>query len=252
MRLATFNVLHGRSLVDGRVDADRLGRAVAGLDADVIGLQEVDRDQPRSGGLDLTATVAAALGAADWRFVPALIGTPGGSWHAAGDDVPPGSPAYGVGLVSRLPVRSWHVVRLPAAPVRSPILLPGTKQVFLLTDEPRVALAAVVDSPLGVLTVATAHLSFVPGWNAWQLWRVGRALAGLPYPQLLLADLNLPGPVPGALTRWRSLGRLQTYPSPAPRVQLDHVLGRGALPPVTGVAAPALDVSDHRPLVVDL
>ncbi|MGK5523302.1 endonuclease/exonuclease/phosphatase family protein, partial [Micromonospora sp. URMC 107] len=55
MRLATFNLLHGRSLADGLVDPDRLTAAVTALDADVLALQEVDRDQSRSGKLDLTA-----------------------------------------------------------------------------------------------------------------------------------------------------------------------------------------------------
>ena len=58
MRLATFNLLHGRSLTDGLVDPDRLAAAVTALDADVLALQEVDRDQSRSGNLDLTAIAA--------------------------------------------------------------------------------------------------------------------------------------------------------------------------------------------------
>ena len=60
MRLATFNLLHGRSLSDGAVHAERVAAAVAELDADVLALQEVDRAQPRSGGLDLTAIAARA------------------------------------------------------------------------------------------------------------------------------------------------------------------------------------------------
>ncbi len=62
MRVASFNILNGRSLADGEVDAGRLRDAVKLLDADVLGLQEVDRDQPRSHRLDLTAEVAAAMG----------------------------------------------------------------------------------------------------------------------------------------------------------------------------------------------
>ena len=61
MRLVSFNLLHGMSLSDGRVDRQRICSAVAALDADVLALQEVDRDQPRSGGLDLTALAADAL-----------------------------------------------------------------------------------------------------------------------------------------------------------------------------------------------
>lgn len=246
MRLATFNLLHGRSLTDGRVDAGRLREAVKLLDADVLGLQEVDRDQPRSHGLDLTAEVADALGAADSRFVAAISGTPGESWSPADGDV--AGPAYGIGLVSRLPVRSWHVLRLPAAPVRSPVLLPGSRKAIWLQDEPRVAVAAVLDG----ITVATTHLSFVPVWNGVQLRKVTSWLRGLPGPRVLLGDLNLPGPVPRALTGWRSLAKAPTYPTTEPRVQLDHVLTSGRLGPVLAVETPALALSDHRPLLVEL
>jgi endonuclease/exonuclease/phosphatase family metal-dependent hydrolase len=253
VRLATFNLLNGTSLHDGRVDAGRLREAARTLRADVLGLQEVDRGQPRSGGLDLTAEVAQATGAAAWRFEPALVGTPGGSWRAATDDDGTAAGAqYGVGLVSRWPVRSWHVVRLAAAPVRSPVVLPGTRSLIWLQDEPRVGLAAVVESPLGPLTVATTHLSFVPVWNGVQLRRLTAALSALPGPRVLLGDLNMPGPVPRALTRWRPLARAATYPAWEPRLQLDHVLASGDLPPVTAVESPVLPLSDHRALLVEL
>lgn len=251
MRLATFNLLHGASLSDGRVDAVRLRDAARRLDADVLGLQEVDRGQDRSHRRDLTGEVARATGAGHWRFVPALVGTPGGSWRPA-TDADAAGPHYGVGLVSRWPVRHWQVVRLPAAPVRSPVAVPGTRRLIWLRDEPRVGLAAVVQSPHGLLTVATTHLSFVPGWNAVQLRALTSALVALPAPRVLLGDLNLPGALPGWLTRWRVLARTPTYPAPQPRVQLDHVLGSGPVPPVRRVLAPELAVSDHRALLVDL
>ena len=252
MRLATFNLLNGTSLDGGGVSAAHLAASARELRPDVLGLQEVDRGQDRSHGADQTAQVADALGHSHFRFAPALIGTPGGQWRAADDGDDATDPAYGIGLVSRWPVRAWHVVRLPAAPVRSPIVLPGTKQVIWLRDEPRVALAAVVETPAGPMTVATTHLSFVPGWNGKQLRAVTKALGTLPGPRVLLGDLNLPPPFPRLLTRWQVLARLRTYPSPDPRVQLDHALGAGDLPRVRAVAAPRLAVSDHRALVVDL
>jgi endonuclease/exonuclease/phosphatase family metal-dependent hydrolase len=254
VRLATFNVLHGQSLQDGAVDLGRLCAAVEETGADVIGLQEVDRGQPRSGGHDLTAVVAAAIGG-QHRFAAALIGSPTGPWRAAtdGDDARPELPAYGVGLVSRLPVLRWGVHRLPALPVRSPVPVPGsTLRVAWMRDEPRVLLAALVEAPSGPVTVATTHLSFVPGWNAVQLRRATRALRRLPAPRVLLGDLNMPGRLPGWLTGWRMLARLPTYPAHDPRVQLDHVLADGAVPVVTGTRAWAAPLSDHRVVMVDL
>jgi endonuclease/exonuclease/phosphatase family metal-dependent hydrolase len=61
VRLATFNVLHGRSLEDDRVDLNRFAAAVAAVDADVLALQEVDRLQERSHRADLTEVAAQAL-----------------------------------------------------------------------------------------------------------------------------------------------------------------------------------------------
>jgi endonuclease/exonuclease/phosphatase family metal-dependent hydrolase len=260
VRLVSFNLLHGRSLRDGRVDGDRVLAAIGGLDADVLGLQEVDRNQPRSARLDLPAVAAEALSAPYCRFAPALIGTPGGSWVPAPDetamepcDERTGPPAaYGVALVSWLPVRSWHLVRFSGAPVRSPILVPGTRRPIWVRDEPRVLLAAVIETPTGVATVATTHLSFVPGWNAAQLRRAVAALRRLPGPRLLLGDLNLPGRLPALVTGWRSLAAVKTYPSDRPSVQLDHVLADGTVPPVRRVQADAMSISDHRALIVEL
>ncbi|GAA4974137.1 endonuclease/exonuclease/phosphatase family protein [Actinoplanes utahensis] len=255
MRLATFNLLHGRSLSDGTVHADRIHAAIADLDADVLGLQEVDRAQPRSGLLDLAALAADALGATTHRFAAAVVGTPGERWEPwhSGADI--AHPQYGIALVSRYPVVRWQVTSLPAAPVRSPVYVPDGG-LLLLRDEPRVLLAAVLDTPDGPLTVGTTHLSFVPGWNVRQLRAAVRALRALPGPRVLLGDLNMPsGPV-RAFTGWRSLARAATFPSPSPKTQLDHVLAdprsAGHLGRVVQVRTPHAPVSDHRPLVVRL
>jgi endonuclease/exonuclease/phosphatase family metal-dependent hydrolase len=255
MRVATFNLLHGSSPVDGVVDKDRLAAAVRSLDADVLGLQEVDRDQERSHRLDLAAVAAEAMDAVAWRFAPALAGTPGGTWRpATASDPPPGGPAYGVALASRLPVRSWQVVRLPVAPVRAPVVVGRRPRrvVMLLDDEPRIALAAVLETASGPLTVAVTHLSFVPGWNLRQLVSVRRALRALPGPRILLGDLNLPGRLPAAVTRWPDAFVGPTYPSTGPRVQLDHVLVEPGRLAVVGGGVAALGISDHCAGYADL
>jgi len=109
-------------------------------------------------------------------FAAALVGTPGESFRPlTHDDDGHGEPCYGVGLVSRYPARSWQVTRLPPLSVSAPVWEPGPDGgLMLLRDEPRVVLAAVLDTPFGPLTAAATHLSFMPGWNIRQLRQVVR------------------------------------------------------------------------------
>ena len=204
MRLATVNLLGGRSVAHGRVEEDELRSAASSLDADVVVLQEVDRGQPRSHDVDQTAVVADALARGSWRFLPTLHGTPGEAWTAAAGDgsgeQPPG-PAYGIGLVSRHPVTSWAVRRFKPAPVGLPLLVPG-QGLMHVDDEPRAALAAgsrrrTARSPSWAPTCRSCR-----GVERRAAARgpVGPHPAG---PRVLLGDLNLPGRVVGLSgTRW--------------------------------------------------
>lgn len=252
MRLATFNILHGRSPVDGRVDLDRLVDAVRTLDPDVLALQEVDRDQPRSELADLTAVAAQAMGAVSYRFAAAVAGTPGAAWIAATGSEQPGSAAYGIALLSRYPVRSWQVIRLPRIPFRFPMWLREPAKVVMVNEEPRVALTGVLSGPHGEMTVVNTHLSFVPGWNVVQLRRLRRNLLPQPKPVILMGDLNLSDSRPARFIGYRPLGSAPTFPAEDPVRQLDHILCRGQLGPVRAVLSPQLPLSDHRPLVIDL
>jgi endonuclease/exonuclease/phosphatase family metal-dependent hydrolase len=250
MRLATFNILHGRSPADGRVDLARFSQAIRSLDADVLGLQEVDRDQPRSHGADLTSVAAEAMGAPEHRFVATLHGTPD-LWSAATGDLQPRTASYGIALLTRLPVLSWHALRLPALRGAVPVIFPGRWRPVMVRDEPRAAVAAVVEAPEGPLTVVATHLTFIPGWNAVQLRRLVRMVRHLPRPVVLMGDLNLEGSSPERLSSMQALATAPTFPVDAPDRQLDHILGDGPVTSVTG-AAMALGLSDHRALVADV
>ncbi len=251
MRIATFNILHGRSPDDDSVDIGRFASAIASLDADVLALQEVDRYQSRSSDADLTALAAEAMGASEHRFVAALAGVPGATWMAAVGDEQPDSAAYGIALLSRYPVQAWQTVRLAPVPVRVPMRFRGSWRPELVRDEPRVALAATVESPLGVVTVANVHLTFVDWWNRRQLTRVRDALSGAARPFVLMGDLNM-GPERAArISGMRSLVSGPTFPASDPHTQLDHVLVDGSLPAGEGRVV-ALPLSDHRALTVDL
>ena len=256
MRMATFNILHGRSVRDGvpaaDVDLAQLARSVARLDADVLALQEVDFDQPRSGLADLTAVAAEAMGAVSHRFVAAISGTPGATWMAATGDAQPGTAAYGIALLSRYPAESWQVVRLPRIPVKFPMYLPGPRKVLVVDEEPRAAVVGRLDTPLGPMTVANTHLSFVPGWNRAQLRRLMRDLRAFPGPRVLMGDLNMTPPKPARGSRMRPLAAAPTFPVDGPDRQLDHILTDDPGLRADSCSAPRLDVSDHRALIADV
>jgi endonuclease/exonuclease/phosphatase family metal-dependent hydrolase len=257
LRIATFNLLHGQSLGDGAVREADLRAAFSELDADILGLQEVDRLQDRSSRVDQAAIAAEVLGAQAWRFTPAVDGTPGdaGGWTRSevDDGVGTTGPTYGVALVSRLPVLEWRVRRFGPAPIALPLMVPGGKGFMSVDDEPRVAIAAVVRGARGPLTVITTHLSFVPGWNVAQLRALARWARTFPGPRMIAGDFNLPGALPRVASRWTQLARAATYPSYRPRVQFDHVLADGiASSAVRHSQALRLPVSDHCALAVDL
>ena len=249
MRVATFNILHGAAPGADRVEADLLADAVARLDVDLLGLQEVDRNQPRSGHADLTAVAAAAMGARDHHFVAALAGTPDALWSAATGREQPDAAAYGVALLSRYPVSDWSVVRLPPAPVPLPHRFHGRRRPTLVRDEARVGVVADVETPDGPLRVVNTHLSFLPAWNGVQLRRLHRSTTVDGRPLLLMGDLNMGPRRAGRLTGMAPLASAPTFPGPAPDRQIDHLLARGVR--ARGSDTVALPISDHRALVAD-
>jgi endonuclease/exonuclease/phosphatase family metal-dependent hydrolase len=244
LTVATWNIFGGRVWDGSRVDLDLTVAGLRRLDADLVAVQEVDRQQARSHGADQARLLGEALGM-DWRYAPAMLGTPGGpdGWRPpAPGDPDPGGTAYGIALLFRVPLTDTETVLLPQAG----------------RDEPRVALVAGLDHAGRRLTVAGTHLSFVPGPNLTQLRALQRHLDERGGPRLLLGDLNLWWPLVRLASRrgWRPLVRGPTFrnrpPGPGPRmVQLDHVLAAGAgFTPGRAriVGGPA---SDHRAVVVE-
>jgi endonuclease/exonuclease/phosphatase family metal-dependent hydrolase len=255
LRVGTYNILHGMRVLGGAQERDNqaLRGCVQDLDVDVLGLQEVDAAQPRSGMVHQTAEIADAMNADHWRFVPTVVGTPGHEANfrpstpadvAATWDHDIGDPLYGVGLVSRVPVLRWDYLLMKPANVTMPLLVPGNPRPRLLKvpDEPRAAVAAVLDLPTPV-TVCTLHLSFVPFTNTRQLRHVKDWLKAFPRPLILLGDFNLPGRIAARVTQWHETEAGATYPVFRPRVQFDHILSHG----IAGFGAKVhpLAVSDH-------
>ena len=247
LRLATWNIYAGRTWNGARVELDLTLAMLRRLDADVVALQEVDRDQPRSGRVDQARLLAEPLGMT-WRYAPALFGTPGSpeGWRAPEPGrADPGGTAYGIALLSRLPLDHVETVLLPQSG----------------RDEPRVALVAELADNGRRLTVAGTHLSFVPGPNVGQLRFLQRRLDGLGGPRLLLGDLNLWWPAVRMLSLpgWRPLVRGGTFRNRPPgsfhpTVQLDHVLAAGTGTTRHDHTARILGgpASDHRAVLLEL
>ena len=254
MRIATVNLASGRDVTGESLQAGELAVAVAELDADVVAVQEVDVGQPRSHGVDQPAVVAAALGAVDWRYAATILGTPAPvparSWTAiepvvlrSPDDAARG-PHYGVALISRKPVRRWHVLGLAGGRARLPLRAPdptgGQARTWWFPDEPRAAIAAELDG----LTVIGTHLSFAPHTATRQLRRLQAWSRRFPAPVLVAGDLNLPGPLPAIITGGQRVFCGPTFPASDPRLQLDHLLSLGGLTG-SGQDARWLAVGDH-------
>ncbi|MGY1621625.1 endonuclease/exonuclease/phosphatase family protein [Geodermatophilus sp. SYSU D00965] len=247
LRLATFNTHHAVG-DDGRHDLARLAKVVAAVDADLVCLQEVDRRySDRSEDVDQALLLSEAL---DMEL----------AWGPAIDE-PRGDEKtmrrqYGNALLSRLPIRSSAVHRLPG------------------DGEPRSALRVQVALPEGALWVTTTHLSTRPTeQRAAQAEALARLHADPAEAAVLVGDFNAEPDAPELaalrdrftdaweLARdrddragwkfWRH-DEGHTHPARRPHKRIDHVWVTPGIGVATARVLDGAGASDHLPLVVDL
>lgn len=220
---------------------------------DVLCLNEVDYNLERSARQHQAAVAADAMGAVDWRFAPAFAGedrrnaTPG---QLLGPHDSRTEAHEGVALLTRIPVQQWQRLELGASPVGLPLLnaREGRRKFQYVQDEPHLAIVAHL---VNGWTVVATHLSFVTPLALLQLQRLMRFGARFGERVLLIGDMNLPSALLPLRRHFRSVPRMATFPAWRPRVQFDHVL----LPPAvsaTGISLPALGISDHLPIGVEV
>jgi endonuclease/exonuclease/phosphatase family metal-dependent hydrolase len=247
-RVLTLNLQHGLSRNGSATTADELAAAVSELDVDVVALQEVDRGQPRSGEVDQARVVADALGLPHVRFAATLAGDVRRAKASPQRWGMTDGAAYGLAIASRWPVLAWFVRPLPRLRVRHPVLSGG--RLKLRDDEQRGALAAVLQTPHGQLSVASAHLSLLGPVAAVQVRSLLRSVAAMPGPAVVCGDLDLDPWALRPLARGWQMPRALTFPARAPRRQIDHLLTRGMR--IERADAVELAVSDHRGLLATL
>ncbi|MEP6956662.1 MAG: endonuclease/exonuclease/phosphatase family protein, partial [Chthoniobacterales bacterium] len=239
LRVATYNV-HGCVGLDRQRSESRIAEVIASLSADVVGLQELDANRKRSGGVDQAAVIAQQLG---WKhyFHPAI---------RVGDE------HYGDAIVSRHPLT-----------LQRGIDLPGSGAWYC--REQRIAIWAEIETDLGPLQFINSHFGLGRGERTKQaqLLMGPEVLGGIgtEQPLVLLGDFNSIRwsrsfrIVAGHLRDVRSLvsptAALRTFPTRFPLLAVDHIFVNAALEasslqvhrtPLARVA------SDHYPLVAEL
>lgn len=263
MRLTSWNFLHGLPTPLTTQTSLSLSAAISALETDILGLQEVDYLLPRSGAQAQVAQIASLMGTTHWAFAPSVIGSPDEDWRAPNStDVrvvtssDAGVPGYGIGLISKIPVVSWHRLELNAAPIGIFMKLPrgGTIKRVYVRDHPRCAIAAILEN--GWLIINT-HLSFVPFFNYLQLLQVKRWARHLPITDknkiIIMGDFNIRFSELVRGVNWNSMANKRTFPSWSPRVQIDYVLSQKvASEDVLDIDIAPSGISDHLPIVVEL
>jgi endonuclease/exonuclease/phosphatase family metal-dependent hydrolase len=227
LRVATFNIKHGVR-ADARVDNVALASACADLDADLIGLQEVDRRRRRSGFRNQAAYVARRL-----RYE-----------HVYGSVLRRGVIGqYGNALLVRGAIHDVATITLPR----------------LSDRQPRGAILARVTLRDGPLTVAVTHLQHHPahlrGQRAEapvQLRALLDALAARPGPRLLLGDLNLQPRRARPILEDAGfyVGDRLTFPATETRIKLDYIAFDR--PHIAEHDAITTRISDHRALIATI
>ncbi|MFI1964546.1 endonuclease/exonuclease/phosphatase family protein [Streptomyces pathocidini] len=246
LRVASYNV-HAGIGQDGAFDIQRTAEAIRALDADVVGLQELDVhwDQ-RSEWRNLANDLARSLGmrvyfAPIYSLDPATEGNP--------------RREYGVAVLSRLPILSAgnHEITRLSTQVENPAPAPAP------------GFAEVVVRAHGVpVHVYTTHLDYRPdpAVRKAQVADTRRIMAedcdrrGRCPHQVLTGDFNAAPDAPELAPLWERLADAGpaiggTYPADAPRQRIDYVTASKGIR-VRTAAVPDTLASDHRPIVADL
>ena len=257
--VTSWNLLHGMAIPPTSEVSfhQALEKLHAASNFDVIALQEVDVQQSRSGNGNQVKEIAELIGAKDWAFAPAMYGTPGEKWHGIKDDIVfdnnsslPNEAMYGIGIVSKVPVKRWHRINLGKAPLGMPLVVAGEKrpQLVYVSDEPRAALVAELENGY---SITTTHLSFVPGKNVMQLRKISKWVEQLPGVHIMTGDFNLPWGLAPKITGWNDLAVGATYPAWKPSIEFDYIMSKELKhQDVKSVIHEHYGVSDHRAISV--
>jgi len=249
LRVVNWNIHTGIGS-DGRLDLARTAQTLAALDADVIGLEEVDVHwAARSEWRDQVADLAESLNMR--AFFGPIYDL---------DPPAPGEPRrrYGVAVLTSLPVlatENHEITRLStqdAEPVPAPA--PGFPEVVVSAGGARVHVYATHLDYRGDPSVREAQVS-----DTLRILDEDRGRGGAAPQQVLVGDFNAPPEAPELAPLWGPLvdswtggpGTGLTYPAAAPVKRIDYVTHSPNVETVSAEVVQTL-ASDHLPVVADL
>jgi endonuclease/exonuclease/phosphatase family metal-dependent hydrolase len=233
MRLLSYNIHKGVGGSDRRYRLERVVEVIRSENPDLVCLQEVDWNVPRSRHHDQPSLLAAAVGAADYLYQL---------------NVPHHEGGYGNLLLSRWPFHRREQVSLR-----------------FQRRKPRGAQLVVVHTPQGALHLVNWHLGLAEKERRWQVNHL------LHHP-LFLESGHLPTLIAGDFNDWRNtLGRhtfhahafhqvtaparrFRSFPAFLALAALDKVYCRGSVDVHQARVVRshlARRASDHLPLVMD-
>ncbi len=225
LTVVSYNIRHGAGM-DDKVRLERTATTLRALDADFIGLQEVDEKVARSGNADQAALLGGLLG----------------MHHAFGAFMDYQGGRYGLGILSKWPITRATPLRLPDG------------------NEPRVALLVDVTLSDGAsITLVNVHFDWVDNDNFRyaQAKVLAAVLDTLSTPYILMGDFN-DQPGSRTLKLFQSRAKNATKPSDAhftfsstePVKEIDFIFTAPAARWTIGDVA-VIDermASDHRPV----
>jgi len=230
-RVMTFNIHHGEGL-DGKVDLQRIASLIEREQADVVGLQEVDKGVQRTARRDIPAELAILTG---------MTCVFSNNSHYQGGE-------YGNAVLTRFPVLSAT----------------NSHYQMLRTNEQRGMLQVTVEVMKHRVLFVNTHIDYRADdterlLNVKELQSIAAQHAGIPI--VLCGDFN---DIPDSRVHqqlqkafddaWELAGRDKgwTYPAKTPRKRIDYVWISKLLPfEVIGAYVPESAASDHRPLIVE-
>lgn len=230
MKIMTFNIQHCVNHLSQKIDFDLFIHYLKGIDADIIGLNEVRGDGQADDYQDQTKILANALGYHSYFGKSVMI---------------KGVNPYGNAVLSKHPIKSATVIPIPTTEKDGKVL------------EPRSILNAVIDSPMGEFNMFITHFGLTPKEHENAVSTVVDVITDKNC--VLMGDFNVTPENPVLLPIRNKLNdtaevfekELLSFPSDSPKIKIDYVFTSHNVK-VKKADIPPHVISDHRPYIIEV